>query len=412
MKKMLNNFLRKITFTCKYIGLIMCMLLVLVAGMQSVKAQINSSCVINGVTVTASGTAGVGYTSPGAVSNGGCPTSYVAPGGILYWSFDQNGYIRYTFSAPIISASVRYTTINSDDPDVGQVSVNGGGTVTLSNPCNVTISSGTTLTGSIDPGIGWGDASITVTSTLPFTTITLTPLNNNTGWVTGNLCDITLVPACAAGTTAPILSATTKANICPATTVDLTSITASNLPASSTLTWHTATPATTANKIATPSAVAAGTYYAAFFDATNNCYSGTSGSATTAVTATVASCSTPVTVGTPAVITGITGTTVTGNPPTGVSGGTGPYTYSDGTGDALCTAPVGPTLALPAGRIIGLVSSTGAHSINTTGLGVGTYQYCIKLCDSTGTNCAISKHTIVVTAACNAGSAAPSLIKN
>lgn len=119
--------------------------------------------------------------------------------------------------------------------------------------------------------------------------------NNNT------TCAPALAPvpclSCSAGTTAPTLSSTTISNVCPATTVNLTTITASNLPASTTLTWHTGTPATTANKI-TGTAVAAGIYYAAFFDATNNCYSGASGSATTAVTATVNSCVTPCNAGT------------------------------------------------------------------------------------------------------------------
>jgi hypothetical protein len=73
--------------------------------------------------------------------------------------------------------------------------------------------------------------------------------------------------------------------------VDLTTITASNTPVNTTLTWHTATPATDANKIAAGDLATrpAGTYFAAFFDATNNCYSGT-GSATTSVTATVNLC--------------------------------------------------------------------------------------------------------------------------
>ena len=98
--------------------------------------------------------------------------------------------------------------------------------------------------------------------------------------------------ACAAFTTAPTLSATTITNTCPATTVDLTTITASNTPANTTLTWHTATPATDANKIAAGDLATrpAGTYFAAFFDATNNCYSGSAGNATTQVVASLNSC--------------------------------------------------------------------------------------------------------------------------
>ncbi|MFY7911098.1 MAG: hypothetical protein ACOVO2_16140 [Emticicia sp.] len=97
--------------------------------------------------------------------------------------------------------------------------------------------------------------------------------------------------ACNAGGIAPVLSATTKSNTCPTSTVDLTTITASNTPANTVLEWHSATPATAANKVAVPSAVVAGTYYAVFYDAVNNCYSNNFGTVgATAVTATVISC--------------------------------------------------------------------------------------------------------------------------
>ncbi|MFY7886223.1 MAG: beta strand repeat-containing protein [Dolichospermum sp.] len=108
--------------------------------------------------------------------------------------------------------------------------------------------------------------------------------------VNGSCGNFASQTVCSAGTAAPTLSATTISNVCPATTVDLSTITASNTPSGTTLTWHSGTPATTANKLSSITGLAAGTYYAAFFDAAGNCYSGTSGSATTAVTATVASC--------------------------------------------------------------------------------------------------------------------------
>ncbi len=96
---------------------------------------------------------------------------------------------------------------------------------------------------------------------------------------------------CSAGTAVPTLSASTRSNVCPATTADLTTITASNLPAGSVISWHTATPATAANKVANPAAVAAGTYYAVFYDATANCYGGSpSGSATSSVVVTIIIC--------------------------------------------------------------------------------------------------------------------------
>jgi hypothetical protein len=69
----------------------------------------------------------------------------------------------------------------------------------------------------------------------------------------------------------PLLSRYEMNNVCPATTVNLNTITSSNTPIGLTRTWHTAFPATNANKISGINA-GDGTYYAAFFDAINNCY--------------------------------------------------------------------------------------------------------------------------------------------
>ncbi|WP_170061094.1 Ig-like domain-containing protein [Spirosoma aerolatum] len=68
----------------------------------------------------------------------------------------------------------------------------------------------------------------------------------------------------------PVLSATSKSNVCPITTVDLSTITASNTPASYTLAWFSGTPATAANKLSSVNSLTAGTYYAAFTNGT--CY--------------------------------------------------------------------------------------------------------------------------------------------
>jgi hypothetical protein len=298
--------------------------------------------------------------------------------------------------------------------------------------------------------------------------------------------------ACTAGTSAPALSATTKANVCPATTVDLSTITASNTPVGSTLTWHSGTPATTANKLSSITSLAAGTYYAAFFDAAANCYSN-SGAGTTAVIATVATCapisivnSCPATTvnlvsrqtttapagtsvtwhtGTPATTANIvadptavstsgtyyasyydavnacfsptsqgiqvtigscltainpapkaasTGGTLTGNAATELTptGGIGALTYSNGTSDSGCTPVVGAT-ALPTANLTVTNASTGAYTVVVPST-LGTYYYCIKVCDSTSPTpaCVVKTYTLTVTASCIAGSAAPLLIKN
>ncbi|EFX59906.1 hypothetical protein DAPPUDRAFT_126303, partial [Daphnia pulex] len=74
-------------------------------------------------------------------------------------------------------------------------------------------------------------------------------------------------------TSAPILNTFGISNVCPATTVDLTTLKASNQPAGAVLQWHTGLPISVNNKVSNPTSVnASGTYYAIFFDATNNCY--------------------------------------------------------------------------------------------------------------------------------------------
>ena len=89
---------------------------------------------------------------------------------------------------------------------------------------------------------------------------------------------------CPTGIDAPVLSATTITNSCPTQTMDLTSITASNLPANTTLTWHTGVPATDANKVSAPATAVAGIYYASFYSSDQSCYT-LDGEAVTAVTA-------------------------------------------------------------------------------------------------------------------------------
>lgn len=108
-------------------------------------------------------------------------------------------------------------------------------------------------------------------------------------------CDLTTTPyyvfvLCNAGTVAPTLSSSAVNNVCPATTIDLSTITATNLPSGALLTWHSGTPATTSNKVNSITSLPAGTYYAAFYDSSNDCYSGTSGSATTAVAGSIIDC--------------------------------------------------------------------------------------------------------------------------
>ncbi len=259
-----NLLERKTTIFKHFLKISLLLCLFFQAG--NVKAQ--TSCVVDGVTITATGTASTLYVfqtdtacTASPFTGLGAWTSYGVSGGI----------VTYTFSSPVSSATVKYTLVDHDD--IGTISVNGGGTASLSNPCGVTFS-GLIISGT-SAYYTHGNPSIKVTSTLPFTTITITNTGANTGWVQGNPCDITFTLPCNAGTTAPALSATTITN-CP---VNLNSLVTSTPPAGTTLRWY-ANNTATGSPIATPTAVGSGTYYAFYYDPTNNCHSPASTSVT------------------------------------------------------------------------------------------------------------------------------------
>lgn len=91
---------------------------------------------------------------------------------------------------------------------------------------------------------------------------------------------------CRAGYTAPPLTGTALSNTCPTTTVNLNSLHTATVPSGSSLVWfNNNTHASTA--ISNPAAVGTpGTYYAFYYDSTNNCYS----PASNAVTVTINCC--------------------------------------------------------------------------------------------------------------------------
>jgi hypothetical protein len=215
----------------------------------------------------------------------------------------------------------------------------------------------------------------------------------------------TAVGPCLAGTTGPALTATTKSNICPATTVDLTTISATNLPTGGVvLEWHTGTPATAANKVATPSAVTAGTYYAVFYDATFNCYSNTSGTTgATAVTATSTAC---VTCNAGSTAPTLSATTIAN---------TCPATIIDLTTITATNLPAGTVLEWHTATPATSANKVAAPNTVTAGTYYAVFFDATNNCYSntsgaTGATSVTATSTACV--ACNAGSTAPILIKN
>jgi len=101
-------------------------------------------------------------------------------------------------------------------------------------------------------------------------------------------------PVCLAGTSSPCLN-TSYVCLGTNTTYDLTTITLTCAkPAGTVLEWHTANPATAANKMSNAASAPLGSYWAVYLDTVNNCY-GNNGFATQNVT--VDTCSSSVTSG-------------------------------------------------------------------------------------------------------------------
>ncbi len=210
---------------------------------------------------------------------------------------------------------------------------------------------------------------------------------------------------CNAGTTAPTLTVTTKSNVCPTTTADISSLVSSTCPIGSSLEWHTvSTGLSAANKVGSPTMVGAGTYFPTCFDVTNNCYSPTP---TTGVTVTITTC---LSITQPATQTSLQNVAKSGTVSADVTitGGVGAIIYSNGSSDPACVAPSGATaLSSP----LTINSSTGQYSYTTPST-VGSYYFCVKVCDSTSPtpDCKVAIYKVVVLPPpCNVGTTAPKI---
>ncbi|ASS50232.1 MAG: hypothetical protein A3D31_11740 [Candidatus Fluviicola riflensis] len=151
-----------------------------------------------------------------------------------------------------------------NDPGVVSAYINGT-TVAVSPTLNLVANVWTTVTG-------------TFVASATSMTVHVDAIHNTGNAGSGGYYSVdglTIIPLtpCGAGTDAPTLSQTSLCLTTP--TYDLNNVTASNTPAGTTLTWHTGTPATNANTVANSVAVSSGVYYAAFYDAVNDCYSPT-----------------------------------------------------------------------------------------------------------------------------------------
>jgi uncharacterized repeat protein (TIGR01451 family) len=266
---------------------------------------------------------------------------------------------------------------------------------------DLTIPANSTVTFSIDADVNTTAAGDTVSNRANMTvdhtelaTYLQTTFNSNTV--------NTIIVACAAGTAAPALTVTTASNTCPATTVNLSALTASNKPAGTVLMWHSVSPVSYTNRVADSTAVAtAGTYYASFYDAASQCFS----TATTAVIVTInAPCAATFTFncGTAAVngtfaanaVAGQTGTVTV--PMTGATAGTATFTVT-GTG---FTGTLSTTLTAGQASVSVPITYDGSGA-------AGTRPLSITSTEGTGT-CSVNAtvSALIATFTFNCGSAA------
>lgn len=118
------------------------------------------------------------FSSPGT----GCPVAPVPVGNTAWTGFGAGGFITHTFPTPQTSVNIIYAHINTDD--YGTMSVNGGGTISVSlvNGCVDVV--GNVVGPYTGPG-SYGAVEINVSSTAPFTTVTLTNNFSTSGFVSG-----------------------------------------------------------------------------------------------------------------------------------------------------------------------------------------------------------------------------------
>ncbi|MBD3724366.1 MAG: T9SS type A sorting domain-containing protein [Flavobacteriaceae bacterium] len=145
-------------------------------------------CDVNGVTITTSGSSSSSYYGPNDPIYSSCNPQASFTGDGSWTGTTSTGILVYTFSQPVISATISYSVI--DFNDVGTISINSSG-IQLSNLCDLN-ANGVEISSTF-PFFENGDVSLTVSSQNPFTTITLTNTGGASGWVAGNPCNFSYI---------------------------------------------------------------------------------------------------------------------------------------------------------------------------------------------------------------------------
>lgn len=230
----------------------------------------NGMVTVNGVQITTSYTGSVelytmlpSFTSCGLYTVNSDPL-WVGQTGV--WS------ITFDFNTPVNDLLfVINATGNVTDEDFIFNCNSGPVSVLSSSNCYSTISGNTIFSGAASDMYG-GGGFFTANAAAPYTQLIVSGNGGNSGSLMA-ICEASIVvdPGCSLTNVTPNL---TPSSAClTASTFDLSGIAAANTPAGAALNWFSSTPAGASGLIADPTAVGAGTYYAAFYDSANDCYS-------------------------------------------------------------------------------------------------------------------------------------------
>jgi hypothetical protein len=252
-------------------------------------APVSTTVVYSYSTANGSATSGSDYT-------GGAGTVTIPAGqtcGAISIPILNDGVIELAETFTVSIGSVTGTVTINDDDDQPQLNCSG---VTFTPGSNVITVSGVTAPVATVQLFNSSWASVfnqTYTNSpgtvnVPMSAgtylVKVTFYTSNWAYVCDKTENVTVINQCPAGSIC-------ISNSCPSQTVNLNTAYAPVLPAGTTVTWHTGSPATDANKMTDEQAqnvAASGTYYAAINISGANCYS-----ATIPVNVTIIACSSP-----------------------------------------------------------------------------------------------------------------------
>jgi len=208
-----------------------------------------------------------------------CSSGYTTPENSIWLGLFGPFSFTFNFSEPVNNLVIVITATGGEFDEIFNFTTNTGNPTIIDNGSCFSVITGNVInSGNGSPGDGGGGGIFTIVTTVPFTSLTIDGPGGQVGSLFA-LCSSSVVPVtCNVGNSSPSLSTNILSSACPSTTVNLNSITSSNTPTSTgvSLAWFTGAVPSNANQLTAAQAsnvIAGATYYAAFFDSINNCYS-------------------------------------------------------------------------------------------------------------------------------------------